>query len=90
MAFKILFFIAGFALWLWAIVDILQSDFKDSNMKLVWMLVVLLMPMLGTILYMWKAEQTKVSPVQAPEPDTEVPPPPEAPLSDDIPSGDED
>ena len=35
MPFKILFFIAGFALWVRSIVDIIESEFEGSNMKLV-------------------------------------------------------
>ena len=85
MAFKILFFIAGFALWLWTIIDVLQSEFKDSNMKLVWMLIVLLMPMLGTILYLWKGEQTKIPSAKAPESEAE-----DTPLDDSSESGDLD
>ena len=84
MAFKVLFFIAGFALWIWAVVDILQSEFKDSNMKLVWMLIVLLMPMLGTILYLWKGEQTKIPAAKAPDPDGPTPPSPDTPESGDV------
>jgi len=67
MPFKILFFVAGFALWVWAIVDIIQSDFKDPNMKLVWILATLLMPVLGTILYLSMGHKTKLPPVKAPE-----------------------
>ena len=67
MPFKILFFVAGFALWIWTVIDIIQSEFKDSNMKLVWLLVVLLMPMLGTILYLSMSGKTKLEPVRAPE-----------------------
>ena len=33
-----------------ALVDILKSKFEDNN-KLIWVLVVILLPLLGTILY---------------------------------------
>lgn len=69
MPFKILFFIAGFALWVRSIVDIIESEFEGSNMKLVWLLVVLFMPILGTILYMSKGDKTKVPAAKAPEED---------------------
>lgn len=67
MPFKILFFVAGFALWVRAIVDIIESEFEGSNMKLVWLLVVLLMPVLGTILYMTKGDKMKMPSAKAPE-----------------------
>ncbi len=34
-----------------AIVDILRSEFKNSNDKLVWIIVVLFMPFLGSLIY---------------------------------------
>ena len=37
-------------LWLIALVDILRSDF-EGNDKIVWVLVVILFPFLGSILY---------------------------------------
>ncbi|MES2732096.1 MAG: PLD nuclease N-terminal domain-containing protein [Bacteroidota bacterium] len=39
-------------LWLWALVDILQSTFKDSVSKISWLLVVVFIPLLGSILYL--------------------------------------
>jgi len=34
-----------------ALIDILRSDFRGNNDKLIWVLVVLLIPILGSILY---------------------------------------
>jgi hypothetical protein len=39
-------------LWIWALVDIVRSNFRDSNTKLIWILVVILLPLLGSILYL--------------------------------------
>ena len=36
---------------LYALVDILRSDFRGSNDKILWFLVVFFIPMLGSILY---------------------------------------
>ena len=44
-----LFFI--FALWIGAIVDIVRSNFTDSNQKIVWILIVIFVPFIGPILY---------------------------------------
>lgn len=38
-------------LWIIALVDILKSNFKDSNNKILWVLVVILLPVIGSILY---------------------------------------
>ncbi len=39
-------------LWIWALVDILRSNFRDPNGKLIWCLVVILLPLLGALLYL--------------------------------------
>lgn len=41
----------GIAIWLWALIDILKSDFKDSVNKLIWLAVVFFLNILGVILY---------------------------------------
>jgi len=40
-----------FTLWLWALIDCLQSDFNNNN-KLVWVILIILVPLLGAILYL--------------------------------------
>jgi hypothetical protein len=35
----------------WALIDILKSNFRESTNKIVWLLVVLFLPILGVILY---------------------------------------
>ncbi|RLD42045.1 MAG: phospholipase [Bacteroidetes bacterium] len=39
------------SLWIWAIVDIVKSSFKDRAQKILWILVVVLFPILGPIVY---------------------------------------
>jgi uncharacterized RDD family membrane protein YckC len=43
-------FVAVFVLWLWAMIDILKNEFTGSN-KLIWLLVVMLLPFIGMVLY---------------------------------------
>jgi hypothetical protein len=38
-------------LWVVALVDVLNSNFKESNDKLIWVLVILLFPIFGAFLY---------------------------------------
>ena len=40
-----------FVLSIWALIDIVKSSFRESTNKVVWLLVVLFLPILGTILY---------------------------------------
>lgn len=41
-----------FALIAFCLIAILRSDFKDNTNKLIWVLVVLLAPFIGSILYL--------------------------------------
>jgi hypothetical protein len=46
--------LAMFALlifWIWALIDILKSDFKDNTNKIIWLLVVFFLNGFGAILY---------------------------------------
>lgn len=38
-------------IWVLAIIEIVQSEFTDKNERLVWLLLVILLPLVGTILY---------------------------------------
>lgn len=37
--------------WIIALIDILKSNFRDSNGKIIWALVVIFLPIIGSILY---------------------------------------
>lgn len=57
MFFSILFSIfflialAMTGLWIWTIIHILRSNNKDDNTRIIWLLVVIFIPGMGTILY---------------------------------------
>ena len=53
--------VAVFAVWIWALVDIIRSDFKDIGIKIVWFLLVFFIPFLGFILYVILGTSTKLS-----------------------------
>jgi hypothetical protein len=40
-----------FILIVFALIDIIRSDFRDSNTKLIWVIIVIFVPVLGSILY---------------------------------------
>jgi hypothetical protein len=46
------------AFWIWALVDIIRSEFK-GNAKVVWILVVLFTSIIGLILYLLIGRQQK-------------------------------
>ncbi|WP_262890870.1 PLD nuclease N-terminal domain-containing protein [Algoriphagus iocasae] len=37
---------------IYALIDMIRSDFQDQNMKLIWTLIILMVPMIGSILYL--------------------------------------
>jgi len=43
--------ILSFSLWAWAITDILKNEFKKSSLKFRWILIVMVFPVFGAILY---------------------------------------
>lgn len=42
-----------FGLMLYALIDIIRSDFKESNTKLIFFVLVLLMPCAGSLIYIF-------------------------------------
>lgn len=49
----LLFILIGlFAIWIWAMIDIITSKFKEDLMQIVWLLVVFFLPFLGVLLYL--------------------------------------
>ncbi len=49
----LLFIVVGvFAIWIWAMIDIITSKFKEDIMQIVWLLVVFFLPFLGVLLYL--------------------------------------
>jgi hypothetical protein len=47
-------------LWLWALIDLLTSEFTSSTNKLIWVVVILFLPVLGGILYLLIGRKQKV------------------------------
>ncbi|MCJ7593157.1 MAG: PLDc N-terminal domain-containing protein [Desulfobacterales bacterium] len=55
----VLLVLLTFILWIIAFVNILRSDFTGNN-KLVWLLVVTLVPLIGSIAYFFIGRKQKV------------------------------
>jgi predicted membrane channel-forming protein YqfA (hemolysin III family) len=45
--------------WIWAIINIVRSDFRDNG-KIVWLLVVILLYTLGVVLYAFIGRKQKI------------------------------
>ena len=46
--------------WIIALIDILKSDFRDTNGKIIWALVVIFLPIIGSILYFLIGRSQKI------------------------------
>ena len=49
--FLVIFLIAGFVLWILMIVDIINRDFEKEDDKIMWIIVVALTGIVGSIIY---------------------------------------
>jgi len=47
-------------LWLVALVDILKSEFKDGLTKVIWLILVIFLPFMGSILYFFIGRDQKI------------------------------
>ena len=61
LAFILFIILLPSVLWIFALIDILKSNFKDSTNKIIWVLIVLLLPVLGSILYFIFGGQQKTN-----------------------------
>lgn len=57
----LLFSLAYFILWVYCLVDAIRSDFKDQNMKLIWVLILLFAHGLGPIAYLILSKGSKTT-----------------------------
>lgn len=56
----LLLFLLPTLLWLIALIDILKSNFKESTSKIIWVLIVIFLPIIGSILYFIIGKENKV------------------------------
>ena len=48
-----------FILMIYCIVDVIRSEFKDPNMKLIWVIIILFAQLIGTLVYLILGKSTK-------------------------------
>lgn len=51
--------IGYFAFMIYALVDLIRSDFRERHMKLIWTLMILFIPVIGTFIYLNMSRSTK-------------------------------
>jgi glucan phosphoethanolaminetransferase (alkaline phosphatase superfamily) len=56
----LIFLMLPAVLWIWAIVDLLRSTFSSETNKLIWALVIVFIPFIGSILYLVIGRNQKV------------------------------
>jgi len=49
---------AGF--WIYALLDLIQAEFRDPNQKLIWALLLVFIPFIGTFMYLSTSRRLKV------------------------------
>jgi cell division protein FtsX len=52
--------LACFAVWIWALIDILKNEFTCNN-KLIWLVLVVILPVLGVVLYYFIGREQKIA-----------------------------
>lgn len=45
--------------WVYALYDMIRSDFKESHMKMIWAILIVFVPIMGTFLYLSINRRTK-------------------------------
>jgi hypothetical protein len=66
----LLFIVVGlFLVWIWALVDIITSKFKEDLMQIIWLLVVFFLPFIGVLLYLLIGRSMKKIPPEEPNAD---------------------
>lgn len=45
--------------WVYALIDMIRSDFKETLMKLIWAILIVFVPIMGTFLYLSMNRRTK-------------------------------
>lgn len=61
LAFFLLCMFAYFVLWVYCLIDVIRSNFKDSNMKLIWVIILLFAHGLGPIAYLVLGKGSKTT-----------------------------
>lgn len=59
--FFLLFGLIYTILWIYCLVDVLRSEFKDANMKIIWVVILLFAQGIGPLVYLVMGKGTKTT-----------------------------
>ena len=57
------FILAFVGWWMWCLIDAITSDFPHRNDKLIWVLIILLTPFVGAVVYTLVGRNRKIEPI---------------------------
>lgn len=57
--FAILFGMAAFAFWIYMLIDAVKREYKDSNEKMIWILVLAFTGWIGALVYFFVVKRAK-------------------------------
>jgi hypothetical protein len=57
----LLFTLIYFLLWVYCVIDVIRSNFKDQNMKLIWIVILLFAHIIGPLVYLVLGKTTKAA-----------------------------
>jgi hypothetical protein len=61
LIFIFLLFLAVFVFVVWTLIDVLKNEFTGNN-KIIWLLTIIILPPLGSVLYMFIGREQKLPP----------------------------
>jgi hypothetical protein len=74
LLFMFVFWAVGAGLWIWSVVDVIKRSFTGQNDKMIWVLVILLLPILGSIIYLIAGRKKGTMPGVIVQPESITPP----------------
>ncbi len=59
LSLVLIFIIIPLIIWLWALIDCINSEFEE-DFKMIWILIILVVPIVGAIVYLVVGRQKKL------------------------------
>ena len=53
--------LAGVAVWIWSLVDVLTGEFQKDNDRVIWVIILLLLPFPGFLLYLMFGRKNRMN-----------------------------
>ena len=53
--------LAGVGVWFWSLIDVLNGEFEKDNDRIVWVIILLLLPFPGFLLYLMIGKKNRIN-----------------------------